>query len=206
MKSVIWILSLILLIGTGAFFAFKDLSKEKQHTVNETQLMLEGLKQVSKLQVTEAQFTEVINYKDVKSYAYDYLQFEKKALVVVNAKAKISYDLRKLTYELDSINKNITITNIPDPEVDIIPDIKYYDLQQSSYNQFKAKDYNDIYDKAVISLKKNKIVDDLKVQAEDRLVDELNNLFFMTKVFGWKLKNKSNNQDVMFERPIELEL
>ena len=64
---------------------------------------------------------------------------DKKALVVVNAKATVEYDLRQLETEIHAENKTLILKKIPDPVLNIYPDIEYYDVTQDYFNSFEAK-------------------------------------------------------------------
>jgi hypothetical protein len=184
---------LVFLVGVLGTLWFTRTTKVDS---SETQMIYNGLEQIAKLQVTEGYFTEVHTFKDAKSYWNDLISFDKKALVVVNAKAQISYDLSQLNILVDSIQKQIVLKNIPTPEVTIVPDITYYDIQQSSLNAFSAKDYNTIKDKVLRDLKKNVIVSDLKAQAHHRLFEELSKLLVVSKIYKWAVVDKTKNEQI----------
>ena len=50
-------------------------------------------------------FSEVSNYINSKKYFYDYLSFDKKAIVTVNATVEVGYNLAQLEIQIDSIAK-----------------------------------------------------------------------------------------------------
>ena len=184
------ILLMVFLIGVLGTLWFV---KNNHTTITDNQLIYNGIEQISKLQVTEGYFTEVHSYKDSKSYWNNLVSFDKKALVVVNSKAIISYDISKINIQADSINKTIIVDKLPAPEITIIPDINYYDIQQSSFNNFTASDFNKIKDDVMIELKQNPIVDDLKKQAHNRLFEELSKLMLLSKQYQWKVIDNTNS-------------
>lgn len=189
MKKIIFGI-LIFLVGVlGTLW----LTKEKHASVSESQLIYNGLKQIAKLQVTEGYFTEVHHYKDSKSYFNNVLSFDKKALVVVNAKVQIAYDLKKLDVVVDSVQRKILVRFIPEPEVAIVPDITYYDVQQSSFNAFNATDYNKIKKKVMYELQQNIVVSDLKEQAHNRFFEELSQLLLLSKHFKWEVVDETES-------------
>lgn len=190
------VLMMVFLIGVlGTLW----LKKDNHTTVTENQLIYNGIEQISKLQVTEGYFTEVHSYKDSKSYWNDLVSFDKKALVVVNAKAIISYDVSKINIQADSINKSIIVNKLPAPEITIVPDINYYDIQQSSFNSFNASDFNKIKGDVMKELKQNPIVDDLKKQAHDRLFEELSKLLLLSKQYQWKVIDNTNTLNTLLK-------
>jgi hypothetical protein len=111
-----------------------------------------------------------------------------KALVVVNAEASISYDLSKVKTEIDETTKTVTITHIPEPELKINPNIEYYDVTQDYLNQFDASDYNKIKKRIETSLRKKIEASELRTNAENRLVSELQKIYILTNSMGWTLK------------------
>jgi hypothetical protein len=158
----------------------------------DTNLIEQQIKNVGKLVVTEGHFAEVITYKDQKKYLLDILSFEKKALVVVNAEVTVSFDLSKITYDIDAPNKTLTIKFIPKEEIKIYPDYKYYDVQSTKLNDFTAEDYNKINKTVRANLAKKIEKSSIKTNAKNRLVTELSNLLILTKSMGWKLQYNGN--------------
>ena len=90
----------------------------------------------------------------------------------------------------------MTITKIPEPELNIYPDIEYYDVQQEYLNKFQASDYNTIK-RRVDKLLRDKIKEsELHSNAENRLIAELSKIYILTNSMGWTLKY---NQTVVEE-------
>lgn len=191
-------LGIILLVFLLGVFGTLWFTRETPETVSESKLIYNGLQQLSKLQVTEGYFTEVHTYKNSKNYFNNLVSFDKKAIVVVNAKAQIAYDLKKLEIKVDTLQKKIVVKRIPRPEVTIIPDISYYDIEQSSFNEFTASDYNKIKKEIMQLLKENKAVEDLKEQAHERLFEELSRLMVLSKHFKWEVVDETKQIDFNF--------
>lgn len=185
-----WIL--LILVGLVLFFGYNYFSSKADNSVVEydTALIQQQIKNVGKLVVTEGHFAEVITYKDSKKYLGDFISFEKKAIVVINADVSVSFDLSKMKYEIDSINKVITVVEIPKEEIKIAPDFKYYNTESSSFNEFTGEDYNKINKIARANLSKKIQASTLKTNAKNRLLSELNSLFIVTKNLGWTMKYK----------------
>ena len=154
-------------------------------SIGGSQVIQEQLKNVSKLIVTEGYFSDIITYKDAKSYYLDLLSAEKKAVVLVKAKTTIAYDLKQLVFDVDDVEKRITISNIPKPELQISPTLTYYDVQQDYLNPFKANDYNKISELVNKRLKKQISESTFESNAQNRLLSELHALFSNTPLNGW---------------------
>lgn len=185
-----WII--LILVALVLFFGYKYFSSKGDTSVVEydTALIQQQIKNVGKLVVTEGHFAEVITYKDSKKYMGDLLSFEKKAIVVINADVTVSFDLSKMKYDIDSINKVITVVEIPKEEIKIAPDFKYYNTESITFNEFTGEDYNKINKIARTNLAKKIQASTLKTNAKNRLLSELNSLFIVTKNLGWTMKYK----------------
>ncbi len=157
-----------------------------------TALIQKELKNVGKLIVTEGSYAQVFTYNDSKDLFYGFLDAQKKALIVVNAKASIAYDLSKVNTEVNEATKTVTITNIPEPELSINPNIEYYDVTQDYLNQFTATDYNKIKNRVEKSLQKKIEASELRTNAENRLISELQKIFILTNSMGWTLEYNGN--------------
>lgn len=162
--------------------------KEETQKLQATSSLIEKqLENVGKLIVTEGNYAQVFSYEDSKKFYFDVFSAKKKALVIVNAEAFISYDLRKIETQIDQENKTVTISKIPEPELKINPNIEYYDVQQDYLNQFEASDYNIIKKRVEASLREKIEKSELQTNAKNRLISELQTIYILTNSMGWTL-------------------
>jgi hypothetical protein len=122
----------------------------------------------------------------------DFISFEKKALIIINADVTVAFDLSKIKYDIDEKNKTITMLNIPKEEIKISPTIKFYDIEQSTLNQFDGDDYNKIDKTVRENLAKKIEKSSLKSNAQNRLISELSKILILTNTMGWKLEYKDS--------------
>ncbi len=170
-------------------FIINKCSNKEEILIQEHSALIEKqIKNVSKLVVTEGNFSEVFSYKNSKAIFGDLIEVEKKALVVVNAEVTVAYDLSKIEFNLDEENKILTITKIPEQEIKIFPELEYYDVQADFLNPFKAEDYNAINKKVKQQITKKINASNLKSNAENRLVSELSKFYILTNSLGWTLQ------------------
>lgn len=183
-------------------FHYCENKKEKQQQLSEaSQLIQLQLQNVGKLIVTEGTFSQVFTYEDSQKRFFEMISFNKKALVVVNAKVTIGYDLSQIETHIDQETKTVSILYIPKEELNIYPTIEYYDVTQDYFNQFSAKDFNTIKTK-INSLLEDKIEkSDLKSNAKNRLISELQKIYLLTNNLGWTLR--FNSEEVLSEKRIE---
>lgn len=112
-------------------FTFKYCGDKREETITlqeNSALIQEQIKNVGKLVVTEGHFSEVFTYKNSKAIFGDWLEAEKKAVVIVNADVTVGYDLSQIDYKIDEASKTLQIINIPEEEIKISPDLEYYDI------------------------------------------------------------------------------
>ena len=121
-------------------------------------------------------------------------------LVIVDAQASISYDLSKVKTKIDTENKTLIITYIPEPELAINPNIEYYDIEQDYLNQFNAADYNKIKERVEGSLYEKIEKSELRLNAQNRLISELQKIYILTNSMDWKLEY--NNQIIGGEKDL----
>lgn len=160
---------------------------EKPYKKEEIKIVVNAIENLSKLVVSSGTFSEVYNYSDSKKYFYDYLSFDKKAIVTVNAKVEIGYDLSKLAIELDSLDKKIIIHKIPTEEIVIAPDIRYFDIQQSSLNTFSKEELNKINEKSIANIKETIAITNLKKEAKERFLEEISKIYQLSAIYNWQV-------------------
>ena len=171
-----------------------DKSERKAETNEDIQIVVQSIQNISKLVVTEGVFSEVYSYKNAKKYFYDTFEFNKSVIVTVNAKVQVLFDLEKMDVEIDSIHKKILIKKIPKEEIVIIPDIKYFDIQQSSFNSFSKDELNNINKKSIEKIKQTAEVSELKRNAKKRLIIELSKIYQLSAILGWEVVDETEEQ------------
>ncbi|MDT0645851.1 DUF4230 domain-containing protein [Zunongwangia sp. F260] len=179
--------ALLVILAFFGYHYFENQRTERENLEESTLLIQEQIRNVGKLVVTEGSFSQVYSYKDSRKFYLDVLSARKKALIVVNAEVSVAYDLSKLEIKVNEKNKTVNILNIPEEEITINPDIKYYDVTQDYLNQFDASDYNKIRERINKSLQKKVDNSNLKLNAKNRLVSELQKIYILTNSMGWTL-------------------
>jgi len=142
----------LLIIGiiVGAFCTyfiinkwFKDSSSSK--TEVQATVLLDKIKTVCKLVVVEGEFAEIYNHKQDKDYLFGLFSSSKKALVIVNAKVHIGFDLKKIFLHADTKKRTIILNQFPEPEVlSFENNFKFYDIEDGVFNKFKPEELSKI--------------------------------------------------------------
>ena len=181
---------LLVLVAAAAWIYGKQSSFSESHSVTNAQILLERMKDVQKLVTVEGHFSEIYDYKDY--YIYDISPFRKKALIRVKATVLAGFDLDSMSMQIDSINRIIHITHLPDAEIlSIDHELDYYDIHEGSFNQFDEAKLNELNSGAKNFIEQHALESGLLGRAEQRKQDFLDNLRLQAKAMGWIIK--SNN-------------
>ncbi|OWP82877.1 hypothetical protein BWK59_13525 [Flavobacterium davisii] len=191
---------LFLVVVFVAYQYFAD--KNETRTEYNSNLIQEQIKNVGKLIVTEGHYSQILTFKDQDRYLGGLISFDKKALVIVNSDVTVAYDLRQMQYEIDEKSKVIRIISVPKEEIRINPDIQYYDIEQSKFNEFTGADFNAITKKVKSDLAKKMQKSTLKNNAKNRLVSELSKILLVTHSMGWKVE--CNGEEIKKEGDFKL--
>lgn len=137
-----------LLIGSvSAYFIFARFSVVKKRASIQTQstILMEKIKNVCKLVTVEGDFAEIYHYESVKEKFFKTIKGKKKALILIDAKAHVGFDLSKIRLESDKKNKKIILTQFPKPKLlTIETDFKYYDKKEGWLNPMTSNDLTEI--------------------------------------------------------------
>lgn len=173
------------------YFLMKQFQTDS--STNESHVIAYEIKKMNKMIVAEQMFSDVYSHKNSRYIPglKDYFSFDKKVLLLVNAKVQATYDLSKLSIEIDSINQKIIIQKVPDLEIQTYPDVKFYDLEQSSLNSFSKDELNQIQSNAIQHIEKSIDQEKLKKEAHAQLIDNLGNLYLLGKAYGWEIVDKT---------------
>ena len=175
------------LVSLSVVTYFKSL-KKKQLVNSQSVLLLDKIKTVCKFITVEGDFAEIYHYEDVKQRFLKLISSKKKALVVINAKAYVGYDLAKIQLNSDNSNKKIILEHFPQPEVlSIETNLNYYDKSDGYFNKFEATDLTDLHTEAKQHIK-DKIPESGLIQVAQK--EALASILLMENIvetIGWKL-------------------
>lgn len=181
------------LLALALFFVYQKVFNNSNFTTEEESvILLKSIENVRKLVLIEANFNEVYTYKDKTNIFFGIIPAEKKAIVVLNAKVQVGYDLKKIKFEIDKENKALIIQSIPNEEVSIIPDIKFYDIQTSTFTHFEANDINKVNIQAKKKIEEQVEKSGIKKNAKIQLVESLNSIVGITNTLGWRVIDNTN--------------
>lgn len=198
-KLIIGIIIAVLVVFAYQYFTDR---KDKKTELAQTSALIEKeVENVSKLVVIESSYAQIFTYKNTQN-VFMGLTAKKKAILAVNTKATVAYDLAQLQYEIMSDKKVLRITQVPEAELNIYPEFDFYDVSQDYLNQFEADDYNEIKKRVTKQIRKKIEKSAVMQNAENRLASELQKLFILTNSLGWTLEY--HKQPIQSEKELEI--
>ncbi len=169
-------------------FSLFGKKKNKELTEHQSTVLLEKIKSVCKLISVEGDFAEIYKYENTKERFLSLVSSKKKALIVINAKAQIGYDLQKILMHADIDKKKIILTNFPEPEViSIEPELEFYDIQNGLFNTFTPNDLTSLNKEAKKHIMEKIPESGLMDTAKREAIEAVLLIEKIVETIGWKL-------------------
>ncbi|GEN70755.1 hypothetical protein CLA01_08270 [Chryseobacterium lathyri] len=111
--------------------------------------------------------------------------------------AQVSYDLNKMKIEVDSINKKLVITELPDAEIRITPSVEIQSLDDSFFNRISEKDIKNVTQKAKETAVKSINENQLRTEGRKQLMENLNNIFVLAKALDYTIEDETGKLGVL---------
>lgn len=143
------ITGLLVLLGVAllVFFLTREAYRPDApaEQVTET-VLLERIRPVLKLVTVEGDLSEVFTYSDNSAAWFDWTRNmgwnRKQAILLVQARASVGYDLDGLGLSFDEATRTVRLTGMAAPKLLALEhDVKYFDLQEGAFADFSAADH-----------------------------------------------------------------
>lgn len=202
--NVAGILLLGLLIGAVIaylIFQLRRVQKSISSVRTSSHTVIESIKRVFKIVVAEGQMNEIFNYENTKKLL-KVIPSTKKALVIVNAKVMIGYDINNCKWEADEENRVLRLIEFPKPEIlSLETDFNYYYFEDDLFNFIGRKDLQEIQHLAKEQVKQSALQSDLLKIASNQMKLLLSEV---VSVNNWSIENIKLIDDYSY--PVEPEV
>lgn len=192
--------SIIFLISGAAIMLFlflgvqkcSSLAEEKSNSYN--YLLTNQITKMNKMVVVEQDFSMLQKTK---------LSFEilgkkisdNEIVTLTNTNAQVSYDLKKMKLEVDSIHKKLIIAELPNAEIKINPNVEIQSMDDSFMNRIDENQIKKVTksakDAAIKKVDQNRLRSDGKIQ----LKENLNQIFVLAKALNYEIVDKTGQID-----------
>ncbi|MEP5254419.1 MAG: DUF4230 domain-containing protein [Winogradskyella arenosi] len=182
---IIIIISILVTLGLVTVYkAWKTQNEANEQSI----LLLDKIKRVCKFVTVEGDFAEIYHYEDVKAKFLKLISSRKKALVVINAKAYVGFDLSKIKMQANAKTKTVVLSHFPEPEVlSIESNINYYDKRDGMFNRFEAADLTDLHTKAKAHIIDKVPESGLFNVAKQEALEAIHLIENLVETIGWKI-------------------
>lgn len=175
-------------IATYWVYSFFRKKQSKELTVVQSHVLLEKIKSVCKLISVEGDFAEIYRYENTKERFLSLVSSKKKALIVINAKAQIGYDLKKLILSAETDSKKIILSSFPEPEIlSIEAELDFYDIKNGMFNSFTPDDLNVLNQEAKQHIREKIPESGLMQTARSEALEAILLIETIVETIGWKL-------------------
>ncbi|MRI62610.1 DUF4230 domain-containing protein [Ornithobacterium rhinotracheale] len=180
------------------FFVMK--ATQKDHAQEASSTIAYGIERLNKMVVAEQTYANFYSHKSKDSYLGNLISFDKSLLLKVEVKAQASYDLSKMQVKLDSVNQTIYIQKIPPLQIELFPDVDFFEMNQSKMNAFSKDDLNGIKRRAVAEVEKTIDQTSLRKEAHEQLLQNLEEIYLLAKIYHWKIVDETEFAEEMKNR------
>lgn len=194
-KNGIIVLLFLIIIGVLGYVFYQKKQREIVH--EEATTILKSIEQVAKLVVVEGNISEVYSYNSSESVLFDLINLDKHAVLQIDAKVLVSYDLKKTKVDVDESTKTLYIKHIPEAEINIVPKYKYHNLSHDYFTELTASDINKIQAGAQKKLQEGIEKSNLKQEAKARFIESFSAIQKTTGTLGWKVVDETNTLSIL---------
>ena len=128
---------------------YVKVQKTKDLTHAQSTILMEKIRKVWKLITVEGEFAEIYHYENTKERFLNMVSSKKRAILLINAKAYVGFDMSRIRMEAITEKKVIKLTDFPEPEVlSLETDLRYYDKKDGLFNKFDSSDLTEVNSEA----------------------------------------------------------
>ncbi len=186
-------MEILLGVLLGALLSYYGMSffnrkKGVQQIEKQSVILIEKIKSVCKLITVEGDFAEIYHYEDTKNHFLKLITSKKKAILLINAKVHVGFDLSQIKLEANNKTKEIVLTHFPEPKVLTVETaIKYYDKKDGLFNKFDAADLTGLNREAKNFIDEKIPESGLLNTANREALDTILMIEQLLETSGWKL-------------------
>ena len=167
--------------------------KEDAALINQDYYLITNqIQKMNKMVVLEQDFSSFQTHKSSAASVAGFDILPREMVLYTTAKAQVSYDLKQMKIDVDTVNKKLILQEIPQPEIKIFPDVKIHFMDDYAINRFTQKDINGVMESAKKNMAKSVNQNSLKEQSKKQLKDNLNDIFVLAKALHYSIEDKTN--------------
>lgn len=182
---------------TILFFSFRScFSLSEKTEKSDYYILTNQISKMNKMVVLEQNTSSIQKTK----MGYEFLGKEVSSNSIITytkTNAQVSYDLNKMKMEVDSINKKLVITELPDADIRITPSVEIQSMDDSFFNRISEKDIKNVTQKAKDTAVKSIDQNKLRTEGRQQLMENLNNIFVLAKALNYKIEDQTGKLGIL---------
>lgn len=173
-------------------------------TTRQSTVLMDKIQSVCKLISVEGDFAEIYRYENRKSHFGRLFSTKKKALIVINAKAHIGFDFKKLEVSTDKETRTVYLGHFPQPEIlSIEPELEFYDIRNDLFNAFTPQDMTALNKEAKEHIREKIPASGLMDTARHEALEAILLMEKIVETIGWTLNYENLKLDAVSTRYLE---
>lgn len=184
---------LFLGLAVGAiltYFVYARFAGERTSGKAKTQavVLMERIRAVCKLITVEGDFSEIYHYESLKTQWVNKLLGTKRAIVIIDAKAHVGFDLTAIHMVPDLKTKTIKFSAFPEPKLLAVDtNFKFYDKKEGWANPFSSADLTAINKEAKQHILDKIPESGLYLEAKQQALHTIELMESLVSTIGWKI-------------------
>lgn len=182
---------------TVLFFSLKSCFNLSEKTEKSDYYILTNqISKMNKMVVLEQNTSSIQKTK----MGYEFLGKEVSSNSIITytkTNVQVSYDLNKMKMEVDSINKKLVITELPDADIRITPSVEIQSMDDSFFNRISEKDIKNVTQKAKDTAVKSIDQNKLRTEGRQQLMENLNNIFVLAKALNYTIEDQTGKLGIL---------
>jgi len=189
-------LAIGLLLGALAMWYYNRTKPSTKANEKDALILIEKIKTVCKLITVEGDFAEIYHYQDTKEHFLNLFKSKKKAIILINAKAHIGFDLSQIKLQSNPKTNTIILSHFPEPTVlSIASHVRYYDKTDGLFNKFAADDLTDLHREANNFITQKIPESGLLTLAKKEALESILMIEGIVQTIGWQLDYSQLSMD-----------
>ncbi len=179
------------------FFSFKScLNPSKKTEKSDYYILTNQIAKMNKMVVLEQNTSSI--QKTKMGYEFFGKEVSSNSIITfTKTNAQVSYDLNKMKIKVDSVNKKLLITELPDADIRITPSVEIQSVDDSFFNRISEKDIKNVTQKAKDTAIKSIDQNKLRTEGRGQLMENLNNIFVLAKALNYSIEDQTGKLGIL---------
>ena len=179
-------------------YFFRNIGKNDDQVSTDYYVLTNQISKMNKMVVIEQDFSNLQKTKitnllfGIKGLPSS----EKEIVIFTKAKAQVTYDLKKMKIEVDSVDKKLIIKEIPNADIKIFTDAEITSLDDSFFDRFSEEDFKRITNNARKNAEKTVDQNKLRTEGRKQLMTNLNEIFVLAKALNYEIVDETQSFDL----------